>query len=88
MDARTTHITPDIEIDEDALWTTRQKADRLLCRLSAETIGYLGDGFPWSVTDDDVRVARLALSHERLLAILLGRELAVISAGAGQAVAA
>jgi hypothetical protein len=79
-----THFTETIDItaaliDPDLLWTVEQKADRLLCRLPAETIGYLGDGFPWAVDDDDVRIARVALDGVRLGAILLGRELARIT---------
>lgn len=62
--------------NDDILWTTVQKADRLLNRLPAETIGYLGDDFPWEVDDEDVRVARASLSGDRLGAILLGREIA------------
>lgn len=64
---------------DDILWTTVQKADRLLNRLPAETIGYLGDDFPWQVDDDDVRVARESLSGARLGAILVGRELARVA---------
>lgn len=76
------------DIDADALWATEQKADRLLCRLPAETIGYLGDDFPWTVDDEDVRLARLALSNVRLAAILLGRELAQMADGEREAFAA
>jgi hypothetical protein len=72
-----------VDIDQDALWTTEQKADRLLCRIPSETIAYLGDGFPWAVDDEDVRIARVALSRERLAAILFGREIARLSVGAG-----
>jgi hypothetical protein len=64
---------------DDILWTTVQKADRLLNRLPAETIGYLGDDFPWQVDDDDVRLARESFSGARLGAILLGRELARVA---------
>ncbi|PSL38263.1 hypothetical protein CLV49_1880 [Labedella gwakjiensis] len=77
-----------VDVDFDALWETEQKADRLLCRLPAETIGYLGDDFPWAVTDEDVRIARLALSSERLGAILLGRELARVIDGSRESLAA
>jgi hypothetical protein len=88
-----THFTDTIDItpaliDPDLLWTVEQKADRLLCRLPAETISYLGDGFPWEVDDDDVRIARVALDGVRLGAILLGRELARITENRSVAVAA
>lgn len=76
------------DVDLDALWETEQKADRLLCRLPAETIGYLGDDFPWAVTDEDVRIARAALDGDRLGAILLGRELARVIDGSRESLAA
>lgn len=75
-------------VDPDALWTTEQKADRLLCRLPAETIGYLGDGFPWMVDDEDVRIARAAFDGVRLGAILVGREIARLTDAIEQALAA
>lgn len=76
------------DIDADALWEAEQKADRLLCRLPAETIGYLGDDFPWAIGDEDVRIARLAFDGVRLGAILLGRELARVIDGSRESIAA
>lgn len=72
---------------DDILWATVQKADRLLNRLPAETIGYLGDDFPWRVDDEDVRLARESFSGARLGAILLGRELARVGAAGELALA-
>lgn len=63
-------------IDEDRLWETIQKADRLLNRLPAEQIAYLGDDFPWDVTEDDVAIARRSLKGPRGAAVLLGFEIA------------
>jgi hypothetical protein len=63
-------------IDEDTLWETIQKADRLLNRLPAEQIAYLGDDFPWDVTEDDVAIARRSLKGARAAAIMLGAEIA------------
>jgi hypothetical protein len=67
-------------IDEDTIWETIQKADRLLNRLPAEQIAYLGDGFPWEVTEDDVAIARRNLKGARAGAIMLGFEIAQLSA--------
>lgn len=83
MNTDTTDITDITDIDQDALWMTQQKADRLLCRLPAETIGYLGDGFPWAVDDEDVRIARRVMDRDHLGAILLGRKIAQFAEGTG-----
>ncbi|PSL37920.1 hypothetical protein CLV49_1528 [Labedella gwakjiensis] len=70
-------------IDEDTIWETVQKADRLLNRLPAEQIAYLGDGFPWAVTEDDVVIARRSLKGARVGAIQLGFEIAQLAAREG-----
>ena len=67
-------------IDEDTIWETVQKADRLLNRLPVEQISYLGDDFPWSVTEDDVAIARRSLKGARVGAIMLGFEIAQLTA--------
>jgi hypothetical protein len=67
-------------IDEDTIWETVQKADRLLNRLPAEQIAYLGDDFPWAVTEDDVAIARRSLKGARIGAIQLGFEIAQLAA--------
>jgi len=61
------------------LWIATKKADRLLDRLPCEQIAYLGDGFGWAVSSDDVTVARRLLTGERLQALLLGYEIAQLS---------
>lgn len=63
-------------IDDEATWLCTLKADRLLGLLPTEQIAYLGDAFPWTVTDADVDVARTHLVGVRLRAIELGRRLA------------
>ncbi len=63
-------------IDDEATWLCTMKADRLLGLLPTEQIAHLGDGFPWSVTDDDVRVARTHLVGVRVRVIELGRRIA------------
>ncbi|WP_437582680.1 hypothetical protein ACSAGD_10480 [Paramicrobacterium sp. CJ85] len=62
---------------DDIKWELEMKADRVLYRLSAEQIVYLGDAFPWTVTEEDlandglvdmVRRSALRLGHEAALA--------------------
>lgn len=67
-------------IDEDTIWETVQKADRLLNRLPVEQIAYLGDDFPWDVTENDVAIARRSLKGARVGAIQLGFEIAQLTA--------
>lgn len=69
-----------IVIDEHSVWTTSLKADRLLNRLPSEQIAHLGDGFEWEITDADVVVARRYLIGARVQAIVLGREIAKMTA--------
>ncbi|PFG29223.1 hypothetical protein ATJ78_0122 [Paramicrobacterium agarici] len=54
------------------------KADRILYRLTAEQIAYLGDGFPWTVTAEDLMNAPL-LDAVRQAALRLGREAALLT---------
>lgn len=63
----------------EELWIATMRADRLLNRLPAEQIAYLGDDFGWTVTSDDVAVARRLLTGARLQAILLGYEIAQLA---------
>ncbi|MCW4458202.1 hypothetical protein [Microbacterium sp. MPKO10] len=53
-------------------WELEMKADRVLYRLTVEQMAYLGNGFPWAITEDDlslidlvdaVRQAALGLGH-------------------------
>jgi hypothetical protein len=62
--------------DDEATWECAMKADRLLGVLPTQQIAYLGDGFPWEVTERDVQVARTHLIGPRFHAIMVGRELA------------
>lgn len=72
-------------IDDEATWLCMMKADRLLGVLPTAQIALLGDGFPWTVTDDDVRIARTHLVGVRLDAILVGRRLADLGDRSGVA---
>jgi hypothetical protein len=66
-------------IDDEATWLCVMKADRILGILPTRQIAYLGDAFPWSVTEDDLAVARTHLLGPRLRAIELGRRLALLA---------
>jgi hypothetical protein len=63
-------------INDEATWQVVMKADRILGVLPTREIAYLGDGFPWAVTDEDVAVARTHLVGARVQAIEMGRRLA------------
>jgi hypothetical protein len=67
-------------IDDEATWPCMKKADRLLGVLSTREIALLGDAFPWTVTDDDVAVARTHLLGARVAAIEVGRRIARLAA--------
>jgi hypothetical protein len=65
--------------DDESTWLVETKADRILGVLPVDLIAHLGDGFPWAVTDDDVRVARDRLAGRRVRAIEIGRAIARLS---------
>jgi hypothetical protein len=57
----------------DVVWLATMKADALLGRISDEQRVQLGATFDWEVSDDDVRVARTALSPQRVDALVQRR---------------
>ncbi|RUR01841.1 hypothetical protein [Labedella endophytica] len=57
----------------DVVWLATMKADALLGRISDEHRVQLGATFDWEVSDDDVRVARTALSPQRVDALVRRR---------------
>lgn len=57
----------------------QMKADRVLYRLPAEQIAYLGDTFPWAVTDEDLQ-DRALVDSVRQTALGLGHRATAIAA--------
>lgn len=52
-------------------WELEMKADRILCRISVDQLAYLGDGFPWEVSDEDIADSAL-VDEVRQRALELG----------------
>ncbi|SEB55988.1 hypothetical protein SAMN04489806_1105 [Paramicrobacterium humi] len=71
-------MTPD---HDSALWCARTKADYLLHKLPVEQIAYLGDGFPWNVTVEDLQLAAEHLSPVQCRALQASHELGLLDGG-------